>query len=180
VLIGMNVVLCPGAYPFGKLAEPHESRQLLVWGLLALIRLTHFWPGATTGPGLAAFAVGPAFGHDSGTAATMWLTTARRICGARRWFLHLVSGLPWLLAACWRVLWDSMAVPDFGRRCRVSTVALLLLCGGTEPGFAVDTETADGATKQRAVDFCQSRAAPQLGQTLGHVLPVVSVTVWIQ
>jgi len=112
VLIGMNAVYAPSAYPFGKLSDRMSHGALLALGIVVLIAadlvLAHStgWIWIATGIGLW----GLHMGITQGLLSTMVADTAPvDLRGTAFGFFNLVSGLATLLASVLAgLLWDRL------------------------------------------------------------------------
>ncbi len=138
VLIVMNLVYALGAYPFGKLADSADHRQLLAWGLLLLIgadlllawsdRGVYVWAGVVLW--------GLHMAMTQGLLATMVADTAPvELRGTAYGMFNLVSGLAMLLASALAgLLWDQRgAAWTFGAGAAFSVIALALLLRHPRP-----------------------------------------------
>ena len=132
VLVGMNVIYALGAYPFGKLADRMSHRQLLAWGLLALIAADALlaWSNqwAWVWAGISMWGLHLAM--TQGLLATMVADTAPAdLRGTAFGFFNLMSGIAMLLASVLAgMLWDQFgASVTFVTGAVFSAAALLLL-----------------------------------------------------
>ena len=132
VLVGMNLVYALGAYPFGKLADRMSHRQLLAWGLLALILAdallawSNHWAWVWAGISLW----GLHLAMTQGLLATMVAHTApAELRGTAFGFFNLMSGIAMLLASVLAgLLWDQYGASlTFIAGAVFSTLALLLI-----------------------------------------------------
>ena len=132
VLIVMNLVYALGAYPFGKLADRVDHRQLLAWGLLLLVGadLLLAWSnqGLAVWGGVVLWGLHMAM--TQGLLATMVADTAPSdLRGTAFGMFNLVSGVAMLLASALAgLLWDQWgATWTFLAGIVFSLVALALL-----------------------------------------------------
>ena len=138
VLIVMNLIYALGAYPFGKLADAVDHRQLLVWGLLLLVgadlllawsdRGLYVWAGVVLW--------GLHMAMTQGLLATMVADTAPvDLRGTAYGMFNLVSGVAMLLASALAgLLWDRWgAAYTFGAGAAFSLIALTLLLRHRQP-----------------------------------------------
>lgn len=112
VMVAMNLVYAASAYPFGRLADRMDHRQLLAMGLAVLILAdlvlasgTH-WSAVLAGVALW----GVHMGMTQGLLATMVADTAPAdLRGTAFGFFNLVSGVALLLASLLAgLLWDRL------------------------------------------------------------------------
>lgn len=112
VMVAMNLVYAASAYPFGRLADRMDHRQLLAMGLAVLILAdlvlasgTHW---STVLAGVALWGVH--MGMTQGLLATMVADTAPAdLRGTAFGFFNLVSGVALLLASLLAgLLWDRL------------------------------------------------------------------------
>ncbi len=132
VLIVMNGVYAVGAYPFGKLADRVEHRQLLAWGLGLLIAadLLLAWSGRGLFVWGGVLLWGLHMAMTQGLLATMVADTAPAdLRGTAFGMFNLVSGLSMLLASALAgLLWDQWGAPStFVAGAAFSVAALVLL-----------------------------------------------------
>jgi len=111
VMVAMNLVYAASAYPFGKLSDRIEAKNLLGWGLLMLIAAdltlasSSDWPVVLVGVVLR----GMHMGITQGLLAKLVADTAPTdLRGTAFGFFNLVSGIAMLLASIVAgLLWDS-------------------------------------------------------------------------
>jgi MFS family permease len=111
VMVAMNVVYALTAYPFGRLADRHDHRTLLAWGLAVLIAADLVLAsGGDTTTLLAGVALwGVHMGMTQGLLATMVADTAPAdLRGTAFGMFNLVSGVAMLVASALAgLLWDT-------------------------------------------------------------------------
>jgi MFS family permease len=111
VMVAMNVVYALTAYPFGRLADRHDHRTLLAWGLAVLIAADLVLAsGGDTPTLLAGVALwGVHMGMTQGLLATMVADTAPAdLRGTAFGMFNLVSGVAMLVASALAgLLWDT-------------------------------------------------------------------------
>lgn len=115
VLIAMNVVYALGAYPFGRLADRMDHRQLLAIGLVVLVAADLALAAAGSGPllwaGIALWGLHMAM--TQGLLATMVADTApAALRGTAFGVFNLASGIALLFASALAgLLWDRWGAP---------------------------------------------------------------------
>lgn len=132
VLIVMNLVYALGAYPFGKLADRMDHRQLLVWGLLLLIAADLLLAWSDQGLFVWAGVVfwGLHMAMTQGLLATMVAATAPAdLRGTAFGMFNLLTGVSLLVASVLAgLLWDAWgASSTFAAGAGFCLLALLLL-----------------------------------------------------
>lgn len=135
VIVVMNVVYAMSAYPFGKLADTHSHRILLVTGLVVLIAsdliLAHDGHWSIVVVGVALW--GLHMGMTQGLLATMVSHTApEQLRGTAFGFFNLVSGIVTLISSVIAgALWDRLgAAATFYAGAAFSAVTIALLFAG--------------------------------------------------
>ncbi len=133
VLIGMNFVYAVAAYPFGRLADALDRRQLFFWGLAVLVVADIVLATSHSGLGLI-FGValwGLHLAMTQGLLATMVADAAPAdLRGTAFGCFNLVSGLAMLVSSGLAgLLWDLYGAPATfvtGAGCAAFAMALVL------------------------------------------------------